>query len=117
MPFSLSSWLHRKRVHAEVRLSGRPVHSLHIVNPYHAVRIAHETACCKKVVELKGVLFLAAAAPKIPLPDCDVPKCRCRYIHCEDRRSAEDRREPVSGPHPYFAMRDRRLGQGRRATD
>jgi hypothetical protein len=114
---SLSSWFHGKRVHAELRLSGRPVQSLRVVNPYHAVRIAHQTACCKKVVELNGQLFLAAEAPKIPLPDCDAPKCRCRYIHSEDRRSTEERREPVDGPHHYFAMRDRRLGQGRRAND
>ena len=117
MPFSLASWFHRKRVHAEVRLSGRPVHAHRVVNPYHAVRIVHETACCRQVIEYEGQRFLAAAAPPIPLPDCDAPKCRCRYLHCEDRRSGEDRREFVGGPHPYYGLNNRRLSQGRRAGD
>ena len=117
MLLSLASWFHGKRVHAEVRLSGRPVQSLRVVNPYHAVRIAHLAACCKKVAEIDRRQFLAAEAPRIPLPECDAPKCRCRYIHSEDRRSSENRREAVDGPHHYFATRDRRLGLGRRATD
>lgn len=117
MLLSLSSWFHGKRIHAELRLSGRPVQSVRVVNPYHAVRIAHLSTCCTKVAEIDGRLFLAAEAPKIPMPECDAAKCRCRYVHYEDRRGAENRREPADGPHHYFAMRDRRLGQGRRAND
>lgn len=117
MPFSLGSWFYRKRVHAEVRLSGRPVVSHRVVNPYHAVCIGHDSACCKKVKEFEGLRLLAAEAPKLPLPECEAPKCRCRYIHFEDRRSGEDRREAGPGPHPYFGARNRRFGQGRRESD
>lgn len=117
MPFSLGSWFHRKRVHAEVRLSGRPVVAHRIVNPYHAVGIAHDSRCCREVREYDGVRFLASAAPTLPVRGCSAASCRCRYVHFEDRRGGQDRREDVSGPHPYYGQSNRRLGQGRRASD
>jgi hypothetical protein len=117
MPIKLASWFHRKRVHAEVRLSGRPVSSHRVVNPYHAVFIAHDSACCRKVLEYEGQRFLAAAAPSLPVPECSAARCRCRYIHCEDRRSGEDRRESGALSHPNYGSRNRRLSQGRRAED
>ena len=117
MPFSLSSWFFRQRVHAEVRLSGRPVASHRVVNPYHAVRIVHQSGCCRQVLEFDGLRLLANAAPRLPLADCNAPTCRCRYLHLEDRRSGEDRRESSAGPHPYLGTRNRRLSQGRRAGD
>ena len=117
MPFSLGSWFYRKRVHAEVRLSGRPVMSHRVVNPYHAVSISHDAICCKEVSTYDGLRLLAAEAPMLPLPRCDAPKCRCHYVHCEDRRCGEDRRESTAGPHPYFGARNRRLSQGRRDSD
>ena len=117
MPFSVGSWIHRKRVHAEVRLSGRPVLSHRVVNPYHAVCIGHDSGCCKMVKAYDDLRILAAEAPKLPVPGCEAPKCRCRYIHCEDRRCGEDRRESTATQHLYFGPRNRRLSQGRRASD
>ena len=117
MPFSLSDWIIRKKIHAEVRLSGRPVQVHRVVNPYHAVSIAHEAGRCRKAAELEGRRFLAAAAPKLPLPNCDANACRCRYVHFEDRRSDEDRREVTQGPHVHYTGQNRRLGPGRRVSD
>ncbi len=115
MPFRLASWFHRQRVHAEVSLSGRPVSAHRVVNPYHAVLITHESTSCKLVRQYEGQRLLAMAAPRLPVPGCDAATCRCRYVHCEDRRTGEDRRENVAGAHAY--SRNRRLSQGRRAGD
>jgi hypothetical protein len=117
MPFSLASWFHRKRVHAEVSLSGRPVSAHRVVNPYHAVLITHDASSCKLVRQYEGQRILASAAPRLPVPGCAAPRCRCRYIHCEDRRSGEDRRESAAGSHAYMDGRNRRHSQGRRAGD
>jgi hypothetical protein len=35
---------------------------------------------------MSGKRFLSGAAPKIPLPGCDVLDCKCRFIHHKDRR-------------------------------
>ena len=116
MQFDFSSWLHRKRIRAEMRRPGQTVHSHRVVNPYHAVGIAHEKNCCSAVIALKDQRFLSRIAPTLPLLACDVASCRCRYQHFEDRRAGSDRRAVakfVSGGAPV----ERRLGQGRRATD
>lgn len=117
MPFRLASWLHRKRIHAEVSLSGRPVSAHRVVNPYHAVLITHDAASCKQVRQYEGQRILASAAPRLPVPGCDAPACRCRYIHCEDRRSGEDRRERDAAPHAYAGRGNLRMSPGRRAGD
>lgn len=116
MASRLWSWFMRGRVRAHLSLSRRPVQSHRVVNPYHAVEIAPGPGSCKAAVELKGLRFLATAAPNIPLPGCQADSCRCRYVHCEDRRSAEDRRERAHGPRGN-GLRERRLGPGRRETD
>jgi hypothetical protein len=43
---------------------------------------------------MQGRRFLSSAAPRIPLPDCDVMECKCRFAHHEDRRKGDDRRNP-----------------------
>ena len=112
----ISSWFMRRRIEAHVHLSGRPMEYRRVVNPYHAVGIAPGSACCKAVTELTGRRYLSAEAPKIPLPTCDAESCQCRFVHFEDRREGEDRRErtvDARGP----SMHDRRRSRGSRATD
>jgi len=115
MPFNLSSWLQRKKIHAHVTLSGRPMRFHSVVNPYHAVSIAHQPGCCAEAAALEGKRFLAAAAPKLPLRDCEAASCRCRYKHHEDRRDEEDRRV-LAFDARGLGKQERRVGRDRRES-
>jgi len=119
MDFSLSSWWHRKRVHAAVRLSGRPVQTHRVVNPYHAVSIKAGPSCGQTASTYGGRRYLSQEAPLIPLPTCDTRNCRCQYVHHEDRRDGSDRRRrDVWDRHAQLARGgDRRSSHGRRVTD
>jgi hypothetical protein len=119
MDFSFSSWLHRKRVRAEVEHSGRAVQAHRVVNPYHAVSIKAGPSCAQTAMKHSGRRYLSREAPLIPLPTCDVKNCRCRYLHHEDRREGFDRRHrDVWDPNARLAKGgDRRKGIGRRVTD
>lgn len=48
---------------------------------------------CRAVKKIAGQPILVAHAPVLPLADCDVSSCDCRYVRREDRRE-EDRRTP-----------------------
>ena len=118
MAFNLSSWLHRKRVQAEVRLSGRPVLAHHVTNPYHAVSIKAGASCGQTALRYGGHRHLSREAPVIPLPTCDTKNCRCRYLHHEDRRDDFDRRQrDVGNPNANLAKSGDRRSHGRRVTD
>ena len=116
MPINLSNWFLRRRIDAEVRTSGRPVEHSRVGNPYHAVSIESGTKSCAAARELEGRRYLSSAAPMLPLKGCTQPKCQCRYVHYQDRRSARDRRNNFANPHAH-KMNDRRDGGGRRMTD
>lgn len=61
---------------------------------FHAVSIKVGPNACEAAREMQGRRFLSSAAPRIPLPDCDVMECKCRFAHHEDRRKGDDRRNP-----------------------
>lgn len=61
---------------------------------FHAVSIKYASSACSAAKSLEGKRFLSTAAPRIPLPDCDVLECKCRFVHHKDRRQSEDRRNP-----------------------
>lgn len=44
--------------------------------------------------------FLSTAAPKLPLAECNVLECKCRFVHHKDRRASKDRRTPF-GPSAF----------------
>jgi hypothetical protein len=67
-------------------------------HPYHCVAIHHRDGACAAVKRLSGQRFLSKEAPPVPLPACDVATCRCRYVHFEDRRQNDERRNP----HPVL---------------
>lgn len=119
MAFNLMSWWHRQRDHAELATSGRliPVHRA--TNPYHAVSIKAGPGCYQTKLQYGDRRFLAAEAPLLPLPTCDVTTCKCQYVHHDDRRAEPDRRlRDVWNPNSPLAVGgDRRRLQGRRATD
>ena len=61
---------------------------------FHAVSIVYAQGACKAAFQLEGRRFLSSAAPRLPLPDCDVLECKCRFAHHDDRRKGDDRRNP-----------------------
>ena len=89
---------------------------------YHAVSLKFEANACNAAKAMAGRRFLASAAPRLPLPECDALECRCRFAHHDDRRSGSDRRSPFAS-RGYSAsgtgsfQRERREGSGRRDSD
>ncbi len=74
---------------------------------FHAVSIKFPSSACSAAKSLDGKRFLSSAAPRIPLAECDVLECKCRFVHYSDRREGDDRRNPYSagiagetGKHP-----------------
>ena len=65
---------------------------------YHAVSIKFDTNACEAAKAMNGRRFLSSAAPRLPLPDCDVLECNCRFTHHKDRRTGKDRRSPFGAP-------------------
>lgn len=61
---------------------------------FHAVSLKYAANACQAAVDMDGRRFLSGAAPRIPLPGCDAHECRCKFLHHEDRRANEDRRNP-----------------------
>ena len=59
---------------------------------FHAVSIKYEPTACSAAKSLDGKRFLSDAAPRVPLAECDVLDCQCRFEHYEDRRDREERR-------------------------
>ena len=88
---------------------------------YHAVSIKLSGHACKPAQEMTGRRFLSTAAPKLPLPGCDVLDCNCRFVHHKDRRAAKDRRSPfgpggLSGATGNYET-EQRKGNDRRSDD
>ena len=88
---------------------------------FHAVSLKVTGTACDAAKAMTGRRFLSAAAPKLPLPDCDVLECNCRFVHHKDRRSGKDRRSPFSpagfGSGTGRFEREQREGKERRKTD
>ena len=88
---------------------------------YHAVSIKLSGHACKAAREMTGRRFLSTAAPKLPLPGCDVLDCNCRFTHHKDRRAGKDRRSPF-GPGGFAGstgkfQAEQRKKEDRRASD
>ncbi len=88
---------------------------------FHAVSIRFAPDACDAAKAMEGRRFLSSAAPKIPLPECDAAKCKCRFKHHSDRRTGDDRRNAwgkgfggtTSGTYP----KEQRKGGDRRKND
>jgi len=85
---------------------------------YHAVSIKFDRNACEAAQKMSGRRFLSSAAPKLPLQECDVPECNCRFAHYKDRRSTTDRRSPFAasgfGGGTGSFEKERREGSDRR---
>ena len=92
--------------------------------PYRATSIVHDDHACGAVKAIGSKRFLDTdrVIPALPLSDCDVAQCNCKYAHHEDRRkSHEDRRNPIALQSELYdrtgntSRRTRK--RGRRKTD
>ena len=92
-----SWWLVRKRREGSPETSSYKVRPKTANTQFHAVSIKYEGRACEAAKNMIGRRFLATAAPRLPLAECDVLECSCRFAHHEDRRSHKDRRSPF-GP-------------------
>jgi hypothetical protein len=86
---------------------------------WRSVKIRPGMAPCRPVAEITGRIFLAQAAPSLPLANCTKKNCRCRYIFLEDRRSGTDRRLELGRFGDYLPNYEgeRRQVTGRRYAD
>jgi hypothetical protein len=85
---------------------------------YHCVSVVAGPRACAAARSQQHVRLLSAEAPRLPLPDCDLPAdCACTFRHYDDRR-AGPRRAGESGQiaDPWSLTERRRTG-GRRETD
>ena len=90
-------WMIRKRRESVDAVPAPQLRQKPKTTEFHAVSITYSGQACKAASELSGRRFLATAAPRLPLPECDVLECKCRFAHHDDRRSNKDRRSPF-GP-------------------
>jgi hypothetical protein len=85
---------------------------------YHCVSVVTGVHTCAAAKSLQGVRVLSAGAPRLPLPDCDMPTtCRCTYHHHDDRRVGPRRAGESGELADPWAYTNRRRSGGRRATD
>lgn len=66
-------------------------------NPFRATSIVFEPSACEAVKAIGNKRFLDRDrdVPSLPLSDCTVTNCNCKYAHHDDRReTSEDRRHP-----------------------
>lgn len=105
---------------AEIEAENRP-RVVDAEGAFHAVSLKYSEKACNAAKAMTGRRFLSSAAPRLPLPDCDVLECRCTFSHHKDRRSGSDRRSPFT-PAAYSGStgayeRERREQRGRRESD
>jgi hypothetical protein len=104
----------RKQKHEKVQSTNYRQH------PYHAVSISHKGCACSTVTAVGDRRFLANKIPKFPLPNCDAPRCSCRYVHHDDRRELDSRRALYSIKSDVYTLTEnteRRSMRGRRQSD
>ena len=91
-----------------------PAAAARLKRDFHAVSIRPGIFACKAVRELEGQRFLSASVPRIPLPECDVADCTCRFTHYADRRGGDERRTPYPSS---IGLDAGSIGEDKRADD
>ena len=93
------------------RSTPRPVVVTH-TSTFHAVSIICADDACAAAKELQASRILSKEAPQLPLAECDIADCRCRFAHHDDRRKKQGRRDPyrqtLSGETGKFKKEQRR---------
>ena len=75
---------------------------------FRAVSIQICPQACAAAKKLRDKRFLSGQAPMLPLADCNVKDCKCKFVHHKDRRSHEDRRFPSVTMQNVFADKENR---------
>jgi hypothetical protein len=85
---------------------------------WKAVRVKAGLMCCKSAERMRGQVYLTAAAPAFPLEGCKSKSCECKYIHMNDRREDDDRRESTEFITDLYNLhgKDRRKIKDRRKS-
>lgn len=118
------TWLYFRRsaepVRIETRQSGTPAatgrspaRSVQTASPFRAVSVRIGSDSCGAARLLSDNRFLGNEAPGLPLAECDVDQCQCRYEHHADRRDVAGRRFPYTR---LGGMGGDALGEERRST-
>lgn len=91
---------------------------------YRATSIVFEASACEavKAVGSKRFLDRDRDVPSLPLSDCTVANCNCKYAHHDDRREyADDRRHPSALQSSLYdssgKQNRRKKKRGRRKSD
>lgn len=79
---------------------------------WKAVKVQPGLMCCQTAESMRGRIYLVAEAPDFPLKKCQSKECKCRYIHMNDRREGDDRRETTE----FLIKMNNFQGQERRKT-
>ena len=96
----IAVWLLYRRKNNQSTTAGpkRPItSSSRHSSEFHAVSIKSTSSACEAARSMKDKRILSNEAPRLPLPDCDVAQCKCRFVHYRDRRTGEDRRDQYAG--------------------
>jgi hypothetical protein len=88
----LYAFIKRRGSGNDVRPVARRASSAVSSTKFHAVSLKFASSACEAARNMDGKRFLSTAAPRIPLPECDAPECKCRFLHHKDRRAGDDRR-------------------------
>lgn len=93
-----------------------PTQSTSSTTQWKAVKVKTGLMCCKRAERMRGQVFLTAEAPTFPLKDCKVKTCECKYLHIDDRRDGDDRRESTEFLNDLYDLhnKDRRKIKDRR---
>lgn len=78
---------------------------------FHGVGIRPTSGACRAVQLVAGKRFLPHEVPALPLTNCDVSYCGCRYEHHPDRRAQIDRRQA------HIDIETQRSGKEHREND
>lgn len=88
---------------------------------FHAVAINYTKTACDAAKAMAGKRFLSDAAPRLPLPECDVADCQCRFKHYSDRRNPVNRRSVfaagIGGDTGVHQQEQRENRKDRRSDD
>jgi len=118
MASKLVSWLTRALGTAEAPARMSVERTPSAESRYHAVGIKPGEVSCAAAKQFGRMRFLAASAPRFPLPGCDLTECACRYSHFSDRRDGSDRRAVYDAEHERaLKVVNRRSNHGRRVGD
>lgn len=102
-------WFFSKR--SKAKSESKNKHSTKTVEKapdFRAVSIQICPQACAAAKKLRDKRFLSSQAPMLPLNDCNVSDCKCKFIHHHDRRSHEDRRFPSVTMQNIFTDKENR---------